>query len=169
MTVKLYIAATLDGYIAGLNDEMQWLFDVSGNGDNGYSDFLATIDTVIMGKRTYDWIMEHEPDDWVYPDKTTYVFTRQEPQDTENVKFVHPSNLTEFVANLKGNVWNVGGGELIRLFLENDLIDEYQITVAPVLLGNGIPLFPKGDYSAKLELLGTKVYGQFVELNYVKK
>lgn len=169
MTVKLYIATTLDGYIADKDDNLQWLFDVVGDGDNGYNAFISTIDTVLMGKRTYDWIKENEPDNWSYSDKDCYVFSRQKLSDTEQVKFVHPENLVDFVSGLKGNIWNVGGGELIKLFLEHQLVDEYQITVAPVLLGEGIPLFPKGNYVEKLELIGTTTYGQFVELHYKRK
>ncbi|MDR0299591.1 MAG: dihydrofolate reductase family protein [Streptococcaceae bacterium] len=167
-SIKLYIATTLDGYIADKNDELQWLFDVTGDGDNGYGEFLDTIDTVIMGKRTYDWLLENEPDEWGYSGKDCYVFTHQALPDNDHVKFVHPENLPDFVRTLKGNIWNVGGGELIGLFLENQLIDEFQITIAPVLLGDGIPLFPKGNYSEKLELIETKTYGQFVELHYRK-
>lgn len=63
MTVKLFIAATLDGYIATLDDSLQWLFDVEGEGDNGYGAFYETIDTVVMGKKTYDWLLREQPNE----------------------------------------------------------------------------------------------------------
>ena len=169
MTVKLYIATTLDGYIADKNDNLQWLFDVEGDGDNGYAAFLAGIDTIVMGMRTYDWLPENEPGEWPYPDQTCYVLTRQARPATEHVTFVDFAQLKALLATDTGNVWNVGGGEVIRLFLEHQMIDELQVTIAPVLLGDGIPLFPKGNYAEKLELIGTTTYGQFVELHYIVK
>lgn len=174
MTVKLFIAATLDGYIATENDELDWLFSVKGDGDNGYGRFMADIDQIIMGKKTYDWLIQHEnldsdSENWPYTNQQSYIFTRSQLTDTLHAKFVHPSNLTEFVQNLSGNTWLVGGGEIIRLFLEADLIDEFFITVSPLLLGAGRSLFPNGSYFADLELLGTQTYGQFVELHYRKK
>lgn len=99
----------------------------------------------------------------------TYVFSRQTWEDKTNIKFVHPSNLTSFVKELQGEIWLVGGGQLIKDFMEGDLIDEYQVTIAPVILGEGIPLFPQGNYAADLELQGTTRYGQFVELAYKRK
>lgn len=169
MTVKLYIATSLDGYIADKNDNLQWLFDVEGDGDNGYGAFYQTIDIIIMGKRTYDWLHQEQPDEWAYAGKEVYVFTRQNLPDNEQVKFVHPTDLKAFVSQLKGNIWNVGGGQLIKLFLEHGLVDELQVTVAPVLLGQGKPLFPEGNYAEKLDLIETKTYGQFVELHYKLK
>ncbi|MBB5887404.1 dihydrofolate reductase family protein [Lactovum miscens] len=173
MTVKLYIAATLDGYIADRNESLDWLFEVSGKGDNGYGKFISQIDNLIMGRHTYEWMINeiqnitHE--DWPYYGKSVYVLSRQTLPDNKYVKFVLPENLQKIVKELNGNIWNVGGGETIKLFLENHLIDELQVTVAPVLLGDGIPLFPKGNYFEKLELIETTTYGQFVELHYKVK
>lgn len=169
MTTKLYIATTLDGYIADKNDNLQWLFDVEGEGDNGYGAFYDTIDTVVMGMSTYRWLLENEADEWGYVGKTCYVLTRQKLPATKKVIFVNFDELLEHLKTATGNIWNVGGGEVIKLFLEHHLIDELQITVAPVLLGDGIPLFPTGTYNEKLELIDAKTYGQFVELHYLVK
>ena len=173
MTVKLFIASTLDGYIATENEDLQWLFDVDGEGDNGYSDFYRTIDSVIMGKRTYDWISREqgERDQWPYANKTCYVLTHQSTENnTEKIKFIDVAalrKLTSGFTNPAEVFWVVGGGELIKLFLENHWVDELRITIAPVILGKGIPLFPIGDYTESLRLLSTKTYGQFVELHYL--
>lgn len=169
MTTKLYIATTLDGYIADKNDNLQWLFDVEGDGDNGYGEFFNTVDTVIMGMNTYHWLLENEPGEWGYEGKTCYVLTRQNLVSSEFVTFVTFDDLIKILPTIKGNIWNVGGGEVIRLFLEKHLIDEIQITIAPVILGDGIPLFPKGNYAEQLKLIDTKTYGQFVELHYLVK
>ena len=72
----LFIASSLDGYIATKDESLEWLFKVEGEGDNGYSDFYETVDTVLMGKRTYDWVMEQEIEEFPYKNKECYVFTR---------------------------------------------------------------------------------------------
>jgi dihydrofolate reductase len=169
MTVKLYIATTLDGYIADENDSLQWLFDVEGEGDNGYGAFISGIDVVVMGNSTYRWLLRESPDKWPYADKKTYVFSRTAHENTENVTFVSELSEIAELTDPSVNLWNVGGGEIIKLFLENDLVDELQVTVAPVLLGKGKPLFPAGNYAEKLKLVGSTTYGQFVELHYLMK
>lgn len=169
----VFIAASLDGYIATKEDSLDWLFKVEGEGDNGFSDFYNTVDTILMGKRTYDWIVSHEMGEFPYKNKACYVFTRSPNEDTENVQFVS-EDLQVFTDQLKlrdgQNIWIVGGGELLDSFIKENLIDEFIITVAPVIIGDGIPLFKNGDHSVELSLKGTKKFNQFVELHYeVKK
>jgi dihydrofolate reductase len=74
--IVLFIAQSLDGYIATKEDSLDWLFKVEGEGDNGYSEFYEEIDTIIMGKRTYDWIMNYEKGQFPYKNKNCYVFSR---------------------------------------------------------------------------------------------
>jgi dihydrofolate reductase len=142
--VILYLAASLDGFIATKEHKLDWLFEVEGDGDNGYSKFAETVDTVLIGRTTYDWVMEQENGKFPYPDKESYVFSRTEHAPTEYVQFVD-GDLTGFIQKLKAregkDIWLVGGGELIHSFLAEDLIDELMITVAPIILGSGIPLF----------------------------
>lgn len=171
--VVLFIATSLDGYIATKEESLEWLFQVEGEGDNGTSEFFDTIDTVLMGKTTYDWIMEHEGDSsWPYSDKNCFVFTRSSIADTEQVKFICP-NIPDFVNELKKqegkNIWMVGGGELLYSFLKENAVDELIITIAPTLIGSGIPLFKNGDYHLELLLKGTRKFNQFVELHYEVK
>ncbi|QDK69898.1 dihydrofolate reductase family protein [Lactococcus protaetiae] len=168
MTVKLFIAATLDGYIATLDDSLQWLFDVEGEGDNGYGAFYETIDTLVMGKKTYDWLLREQPNDWAYTGKKCFVLTHQQLPDTDSVKFTDEKILSELTESTE-QIWVIGGGEIIKLFLENHLVDELQVTIAPVLLGTGKPLFPSGNYTEQLQLVSSKTYGQFVELHYLVK
>lgn len=85
--VVLYIAVSLDGYIARENGEIDWLYDVEGEGDNGYSEFYQTIDTVLMGNKTYEHTFELA-DQFPYPDKGCYVFSRSERQPSPHVTFV---------------------------------------------------------------------------------
>jgi len=166
----LFIASSLDGYIATKDDSLEWLFNVEGEGDNGYSEFYETVDTILLGKRTYDWIMEQDSEEFPYKNKQCYVFTRSSIEDTEDVKFIN-EDVTKFVNKLKSeqgkNIWIAGGGELLHSFIKENLVDELIVTIAPTILGNGIPLFREGDYQLDLTLKRTKNYNQFVELHYV--
>jgi dihydrofolate reductase len=168
----LFIAKSLDGYIATKDDSLEWLFSAEGEGDNGYSEFYETVDTVLIGKRTYDWIMKHEKGEFPYKNKGCYVFTRSPMVDTDNVKFVN-GDIVNFVNQLKNeegkNIWIVGGGELLFSFIKEKLIDELIVTVAPIVIGKGIPLFKEGDYQIDLALKCTRNFNQFVELHYEVK
>ncbi|WP_144512218.1 dihydrofolate reductase family protein [Bacillus sp. FJAT-22090] len=169
----LFIATSLDGYIATKDESLEWLFNVEGEGDNGYSQFYNTIDTVLMGKKTYDWIMKHETGEFPYKNKECFVFTRSTIEHTEDVKFIN-GNIVSITNNLKNqegkDIWIVGGGELLQSFIKEKLVDEIIVTVAPTIIGKGIPLFKEGDYQLDLHLKGTRVFNQFVELHYsIKK
>lgn len=170
--VLLFIATSLDGFIATKEESLEWLFKVEGEGDNGYSEFYETVDTIVMGRNTYDWIMKHEQESFPYVNKACYVFTNQERENTEHVTFVNDKviSVTHKLKQQAGkNIWVVGGGQLIHEFIKEDLIDEMIITVAPTLIGQGIPLFVEGEFHLELSLLGTRTFNQFVELHYEVK
>lgn len=80
--IVLFIAASLDGYIAKENDDLEWLMETEGEGDNGYTEMYETIDTIIMGKKTYDYVVEHT-ETFPYLDKACYVFLVQKKVQTE--------------------------------------------------------------------------------------
>lgn len=169
----LFIATSLDGYIAAPDESLEWLYQIEGEGDNGFSEFYQTVDTILMGKRTYDWIIKQQLEQFPYQNKRCYVFTRSDMENNEDVIFVN-EDVTEFTNKLKRedgkNIWIVGGGELLHSFIEKKLVDEMIITVAPVILGQGIPLFRKGNQQLKLLLKNERTFNQFVELHYkVKK
>lgn len=170
--IVLFIAQSLDGYIATKEDSLDWLFKVEGEGDNGYSEFLETIDTILLGKRTYEWVMNHVEGVFPYQNKECYVFSRSIVEDTEDVKFVN-DNIVEFTNNLKNkegkNIWIVGGGDILHTFLKEKLVDELILIVAPTIIGNGIPLFKAGNYQLELSLKCTRTFNQFVELHYIVK
>ena len=159
----LYIASSLDGYIARENGDVDWL---PINTDSGYDNFYKSIDTVIMGKKTYDQILTFG--DYPYKGKKSYVFTRNDSlTKDENVEFA--SNVEEFSRNLvssKGNIWLVGGSELFSAFLEHKLVDEIILSIIPTVLGKGIPLFQNINQEANLKLIKTTEYSGFVELTY---
>ncbi|MEK4425510.1 dihydrofolate reductase family protein [Solibacillus sp. FSL K6-1523] len=171
--LMLFIATSLDGYIATKNDTLEWLFKVEGEGDNGYSAFYDTVDTVLMGKRTYDWIKENMSDGFPYLDKQCYVFSRSAQGENEEVTFIQ-DDILNFTNKLKEqdgkNIWLVGGGELLHSFIKEKVVDEFIITVAPTIIGNGIPLFKEHEFNLELSLKGIQQFNQFVELHYeVKK
>ena len=162
--IILYIASSLDGYVARENGDIDWL---PQSDTSGYDEFYKTIDAVIMGKTTYDQVLTFG--EYPYKDKKSYVFTRNNnPTNDENVEFI--SNLDEFVkdtlSNLDRNVWLVGGGQIISSFLNNGIIDEVILSIIPVVLGKGIPLFQNIQKETKFELIKTTNYDNFIELHY---
>jgi len=118
--IILYIASSLDGFIATEDHNLEWLFAVEGENDNGYSKFYETVDTVLLGRTTYDWIIEHEKNKFPYIGKECYVFSREERSNTEYVTFVQ-NNIIDFITDIKHrngkNIWIVGGSILINILL----------------------------------------------------
>ncbi|MGX9134105.1 dihydrofolate reductase family protein [Rummeliibacillus sp. JY-2-4R] len=170
--IVLFIATSLDGYIATEDESLEWLDAVEGEGDNGYSEFLQTVDTILMGRKTYDWVMKATNGEFPYKNESCYVYTRAPLSETEYVKFIHDDVIQFTKSLLKQNgkdIWLVGGGELIYTFIQENLLDELIITIAPTILGKGIPLFKKGKHQLDLRLIGTRTFNQFVELHYVVK
>jgi dihydrofolate reductase len=168
----LYIATSLDGYIATEDDSLEWLFKIEGEGDNGYSEFYNTVDTILIGRRTYDWIIEKEKGNFPYKNKKCYVFSKSEKGKNENVEFIN-QDVVEFTNKIKrldgGNIWLVGGGVLLNSFIKERLVDEFIINISPTLIGHGIPLFKKNDFELELKLKGIRRFNQFVELHYEVK
>ena len=168
--VVVYIGISLDGYIATKDDSLEWLLNTQGSGDNGFGEFYNTVDMIILGRRTYDWIMTQENGRFPYIGKECYVFTSQKMMDTEYVKFTSQSP-EELISEIKGEgkkIWIVGGSQMIDLARKKKLIDEYILNISPVILGDGIPLFYEGE---KDDLILDKVrtFGQFVEVSYCVK
>lgn len=172
--VVLNIACSLDGYIATEEESLDWLFKVEGQeeANKGIAEFDQTVDTVVMGRKTFDWVMEELKGENPYADKVTYVYSRSAKESSANIRYTQeePKRLIESIRHQKGkNIWLMGGGVVIRDFLEADLVDELIITIAPILLGEGIPLFKKGNYYLEWTLKGTRQVGQFAELKLERK
>jgi dihydrofolate reductase len=98
--VVLYTAASLDGFLATEDHNLEWLFAVEGEGDNGYSEFFDTVDTILLGRVTYDWLMDYEKGNFPYKDKECYVFSRSKRDNTNNVTFVD-EDIVPFIQELK--------------------------------------------------------------------
>ncbi len=126
--------------MSGKNGEIDWLFT---DNDYGYNDFYNSIDTTLIGNNTYKQIFTFG--EFPYPNKTNFVFTRDDSnQDTKAVKFI-TDDLIEFVKSLKKqngkDIWLVGGGQINTIMLNADLIDEMILSIHPIILAQGIPLF----------------------------
>lgn len=170
--VTLYVALSLDGFIAGPNDELDWLPVPNPENDFGYADFVKTLDTCLMGRRTYD-VVETMNEPTLNPGMTNYVFTsRPGTSRYDNVRFVADDPVA-FVKTLKQRegrgIWLEGGGALARPLLEAGLVDELRLFFIPVLLGDGIPLFQKMNGPLAWELVEVKKHpGGVVEVRYGK-
>lgn len=155
--VILFIACSADGYIAGPNEEIDWLFT---DQDYGYNDFIKQVDVVIMGRKTYDLVLTFG--EYPYLDKQNIIFSRNKnlkvPSDYRVVDETFLDTFNDFRESVTGNIWLVGGGEVIKEFLKHNLVDEYVISYHPILLGAGIPLFPAGYPAINLKTVSSKVF-----------
>jgi dihydrofolate reductase len=162
-TVSLFIATTLDGYIAKPGNDLSFLKLVEKEDeDYGYAEFTATIDTIILGRKTYDWVVkEIGSSHYDNGERKVYVITRTERPAVGKTRFYNGSP-AELVRQLKSeegkNIYCDGGAEVINDLLKNDLVDEMIISVIPVLVGDGTRLFKDGRPEQELELLTTKTF-----------
>lgn len=167
----LYIAQSLDGFIADSAGGIDWLqlFE-NEEGANNYAAFLETIDTIMMGSVTYQQILNFNIP-WPYPNISCYVFTRQEMPHDNNVVFVQgsPSLLLEKLCKVESDkkIWLLGGAELIHQCLKENLIDEFILARIPVLLGQGIPLFKGSTPFSRLSLEKCERHGDIL-MEYYK-
>ena len=173
--LSLFIATSLDGYIAQPNDDLSFLKSVEKEGeDYGYAEFTSTVDTIIVGRKTYDYVLkEIGPSHYDNGEREVYVITRTERPGSGKVKF-YTGDLSELVQDLKSgkgkNIYCDGGAEIINELLKNDLVDEFIISIIPVLVGNGTRLFKDGRPEQELELLSAKSFDTgLTQLHYRRK
>lgn len=171
--VVLYISLSLDGYIADADGGVDWLGgeDRDYAGDYGYGAFIRTVDTVLMGARTYRQVRsELSPDSWPYQGMVTYVLTHRPEPDTPERRFVDGSP-AELLRRLRreegGDIWICGGADLIRQCMEE--IDELHLSIMPVLLGEGVPLFPAGGPAVPLVLTALRHENGVVDCVYRRR
>lgn len=167
--VVVYIAASLDGFIAAPGDDLSFLDMVqSQNEDYGYSDFMQTVSTVIMGRRTYEWLMKQVPE-FPHANLEHYIISGiSTPIGKEKY---YSGNVTELINTLRSqpgkNIFVDGGSVLINTLLKEHCIDQIIVSVIPVLLGNGIRLFESGNPVSGLKLVSAKSFPSgLVQLNY---
>ena len=174
-TLSLFIATSLDGYIAKPDDDLSFLKIVEKEGeDYGYTEFTSTIDTIILGRKTYDWVLgKIGASHYDNGERNVYVITRTERPGVGKTKF-YTGDITELVRQLKRengkNIYCDGGAEIVNELLKNDLIDEFIISVIPVLVGDGIRLFKDGRPEQQLTLVNTKTFDTgLTQLHYKRK
>lgn len=173
--VILYIAVSIDGYIADKDGNVSWLNgeDESYQGDYGYQEFINNVDTVIMGKITYRQIItELSPNEWPYKNLKSYVFTHKYIKDNENITFLS-CNIVSFIKDLKKkegkNIWICGGSNIVNQLIKQNLIDEYYLSMIPVVLGEGIPLFLNHNPYLRLHLKQTNTINGILNIIYTNR
>ena len=173
--VVLFLAMSLDGYIADRRGGVDWLAGQSGAEEpDSYERFAATVDTVVMGWNTYRQIRtELSPEVWPYPQFTTYVVTHRQGSFADCPERVRitgedPCALVERLREEPGGaIWICGGADVAQQLMEADLIDRYHLSLIPVLLGGGIPLF--GRAAMPLRLLEQRSADGIAELIYERR
>ena len=168
--VVLALGISLDGYIARPDGAVDFLFIPKDYSMRALRAFQATIDTVIMGRKTLDVAVKMTGGNY-HADVPTYVFSRtQPPGKRDGLEFVNqsPASLIGKLRKLPGkDIWLMGGGELARDFLNADLIDALHLGIVPTLIGEGIPLFPSGFPQREFKLVENRTYSKgLVALQY---
>jgi len=158
-SVKYFVANSLDGFISRADGGVDWLFM---DQDYGMSRFFASVDVAVMGRKTYDKMQELAPGQSFSPGIKNYVFSRSKPSGKHNGSTFLTCDIAEWLTALRQtpgkDIWLVGGGEMVREFLQARLVDEIRLTIHPRLLGDGIALFPKPYPETELELTYCEQY-----------
>jgi dihydrofolate reductase len=181
--VIYYAAATLDGYIADADDGLDWLTKYEGSFEGegaqpmkgSYDEFYEGIGALVMGSTTYEWVLEHV-DAWPYAGKPTWVLSsraRGLPKGVDEGEVtVTEADVAEVHDDVVAgagvrDVWVVGGGNVASQYADAGLLDELVVTVVPVVLGEGKPLFDRAVGGGPMELMGTRAWDTgMVELRY---
>ncbi len=172
-------ATSIDGWIADEHDSLDWLFAVEGGEEPADGLFPAQARVMVQGSTTYEWLLRHDdllarPEKWqeFFGERPVFVFTTRELQVPAgaDVRFVS-GPVVDALAEIRGaagegDVWVVGGGDLAAQFLEAGALDEIAVSVAPVTLGSGAPLFPRRVESDRLRLVSAEKVGPFARLVY---
>ena len=173
---SVYIATSLDGFIADKNGGLEWLDSIPNPDqiDMGYVAFTDKIDALVFGQITFETVLSFDVD-WPYA-KPVYVLSNtmtEIPESHKEKAFLVKGTLTKILSQIHGKGHHrlyIDGGVTIQNFLKADLIDEMVITIFPVLLGSGIPLFSELTNTIEFELVESKVYlNELVQSHYIRK
>lgn len=167
--VSLYVAASVDGFIARRNGALDWLPLPTDKQDYGYGAFVRGIDTLVMGRRTYDAALRLGP--WPYEERRVVVFSRRKAGRRDKRADFIDGDVAEELRRMKTEkgrgIWLVGGGEIVRPCLAGRVVDEIILTLPPVMIGEGIPLFLPQAVQTRLHLKECQSYpGGLVQLAY---
>lgn len=168
--VILNLAVSLDGYIEGPNGEYDWCF---ADQDYGMTEFFADIDMIFMGRKSYELI--HSTGDINAFPQVKYVFSDTlDPEQHPAIEVVRKADFKETVSRIKneygGNIWLFGGADLISSFLEDNMVDDFLLSIHPILLGSGKPLFKQLNKRIGLIQTNTQTYSSgLVQIGYTLK
>ncbi|HEY1238070.1 MAG TPA: dihydrofolate reductase family protein [Solirubrobacterales bacterium] len=180
--VRYYAAQTLDGYIAGPGDDLDWLTKYEGSFEGadsdekmaGYDAFYEGIGALVMGSVTYEWVLAHGGG-WPYSGKPSWVLSSRELERPEgegvDVRVVG-ADVPDLIEELRAaagelDIWVVGGGNVASQFADHGLLDRVEVTLVPVALGEGKPLFDRRLPGGPMQLLGARTQASgMVSLNY---
>jgi dihydrofolate reductase len=163
----VYIASSLDGFIARKNGDIDWLEEDPSY--DYYQEFIKNVGVILMGASTYEKVLSFGIG-WPYPEQMSYVFTHKKYHtDERNIRFVN-QDVSTFMKELQAvtmdDIWIMGGSNLIDQFLKKRLVDEIIIGIQPIILGEGIPLFTVQN-EIKLELTKATSYAKgTVQVHY---
>ncbi|MGB5509596.1 dihydrofolate reductase family protein [Robiginitalea sp.] len=172
---SVFIAMSLDGYIADKNGRLDWLQAIPNpdNNDMGYVAFTNTIDALVMGRKTFETVCGFDVD-WPY-NQPVFVLSKtlkEIPESHQGKAFLVKGTVTEIIDQIHNKGFSrlyIDGGTTIQNFLKEDLIDELVLSTIPVLLGGGSPLFSKLPDKLKFELIGTKTYLNQITQSHYKR
>jgi dihydrofolate reductase len=170
--ISVFIATSLDGFIARKNGNIDWLPSVDdGSEDYGYGEFISSIDHLVMGRHTYEKALTFG--DWPYSERKVIVLSSGNPRiplelaDKVVILNQSPRYLLETLTGYGARHVYLDGGKTIQLFLNDDLVDEMTITTIPILIGDGVPLFGPLKYDLKFQLVESKSFKNgFVQRKY---
>jgi len=168
--VVLYIACTLDGYIASDDDQLDFLksFEHSQKISKHIESFMESVDTVIMGRVTYDFIKAFDP--WPYSKMTSFVVSHQKIKDERILLTNDPiQTIIQQKQMIGKDIWVLGGGLLIQSLLNKNLIDEFIIAITPTLLGSGKRLFNPLDQHIELTFEKSEIIDGLPILTWTKR
>ena len=173
--IVLYLAMSVDGYIADEQGDVNWLGGDGSQPDapGSYPAFYDTVDTIVMGWTTYHQIVtELSPDCWPYKDRPCYVVTHRQELARKGICFWN-GELTALMDKLnkerEGVIWICGGASVAGQLLKEGRIDRLWLSVIPTVLGKGVRLFPDMEQELTLKLVGTEQYNGIVDLIYEKR
>jgi dihydrofolate reductase len=170
--IKMFIASSLDGFIAREDGSIDWLFT---DDDYGYQEFYESVDAVIMGRKTFEKGLELGGGINPTKDKKNYVFSRNQQslggmEKDDEVEFVG-KDVRKFVEQLVDSsgkdIWLVGGSEIISILLKADLVHDIILSIHPKILGKGIPLFKNTEKEISLKMINFKAFDSgLIQLHY---
>lgn len=174
MANYIYIATSIDGFIADKDGGLDWLMNIPNpdKSDFGFTEFLNKIDGIVMGRNTFEKVLSFE--EWPYTKKVFVLSSKLKeiPENLSEKVEIISGDITKILFNLKKkgfiNLY-IDGGKTIQSFLKKDLIDEMIITRVPILLGSGIPLFAHLDNPINFREVKTEILNEILVKSYYKK